>query len=203
MTLTVHIDQDLKSLSTYFKKLLELRALLEADEDKFSPVVIDGRATEYPGTQFYASHLIRPSMVNGVYSYFEFWIQQLCRLIQESQGLLLSYRDIRGKSDLDVYQKYLSKVAGINLREVRSSFGRIDDLRIVRNKLIHNGGHVEESERNQLEQIKGVSIVFSLLIVGDEFIWDTLANAKRALVHVADNHSCKETRTSHNPRISI
>lgn len=185
MTLKVHIDQDFKSLNAYFTKLLELRAMLAAEESEFLPVVIDGHAMEYPGTQFYASHLIKPDMVTAVYSYFEFWIQRICGLIQESQDLLLSYRDIRGKNDLDVYKKYLIKVAGLSLTEVQASFGRIDDLRKVRNKLIHNGGHVEEEERSALEQIQGVSVVLSLLSVGDEFVWDTLDHARTILVHVA------------------
>ena len=137
MAVVIHIDQDFKSLRTYFEKLFALRDDVENDESAFKPIAYDGDAKEYPGSQFYVSHLIKPDMALGVYSFFEFWIKRLAKLREDDQCLSLGYRDVKGKNDLDAYQKYLTRVAGLKLDEVQPSYLRLNELRRVRNKLIH------------------------------------------------------------------
>lgn len=99
---------------------------------------------------------------------------------------LLSYKDIKGASDLDAYRKYLTKVAALSLQNAQPSYDHLDNLRMVRNCAIHNGGHIkDEEQRLKLEQIPGITVSGSLVIIADSFIWDSLNHAKVYLCAVA------------------
>lgn len=148
-------------------------------------VAYDVEADESQAEHFYVSHLIKPDMIIGVYSCFEFWIQKICDFHKLKNNLALSYKDIRGKHDLHRYHKYLTLVAGLNLLPVQTSYQRLDDLRKVRNILAHNGGHTPNEKENELSKINGISIAGSLVVVTDEFVRDLLTHAKSFTVYVA------------------
>jgi hypothetical protein len=183
--ITARIDSDFKSLETYFQRLFELHDELVQHEREFPIVACDVDAEESQAEHFYASHLIKPDMIIGIYSCFEFWIQKICSFHQLKHNLALSYRDIRGKHDLHTYHKYLTLVAGLNLDAVHTSYQRLDDLRKVRNTLVHCGGHIPKEKENELSKIDGISVAGSLVVISDEFVRDLLTHAKCFAVYVA------------------
>lgn len=184
--ITARIDNDFKSLETYFQRLFDLHDELVLQERQYPIVAYDVEAKESQAEHFYASHLIKPDMIIGIYSCFEFWIQKICDFHRLKNNLALSYKDIRGKHDLHTYHKYLTQVAGLNLDAVDTSYHRLNDLRKVRNVLVHNGGHVSEEKENECSQIAGISVAGSLVVISDEFVRDLLTHAKCFAVYVAN-----------------
>jgi hypothetical protein len=184
--ITARIDNDFESLEAYFQRLFDLYNELVEQERQFPIVAFDVEAEKSQAEHFYASHLIKPDMIIGVYSCFEFWIQKICDFHRLKNNLALTYKDIRGKHDLHTYHKYLTLVAGLNLDAVQASYQRLDDLRKVRNIFVHNGGHVSEEKENELSRIDGIVVAGSLLVISDEFVRDLLTHAKRFSVYVAN-----------------
>ncbi|MFW6375428.1 MAG: hypothetical protein ACOCY4_03690, partial [Guyparkeria sp.] len=65
---------------------------------------------------------------------------------------------------------------------VKASYDALQDLREVRNCIIHAGAH---TEKERIVKIKGVSMLGSLIVVSEEHIFDSLFHAKRYLSYVA------------------
>lgn len=185
MTTTARIDYDVRCLRGYFQKLFEL--LRKAVEDRKAPtIVVDMDSIESQETFFHIDHLIKPDMLINIYSLVDFWLKEVCNQHKKTKNLNLGYNDIRGKNDLDVFQKYLKKVIGIDLNMVQNSYKQLDNLRIVRNKCIHSGGHVlDENEKATISAINGVSFASSVILVDDSFIFDSIDHAKTYLFEAA------------------
>ncbi len=187
MTLSIRIDDDCRSLHRYFQKLFELlqQAIVE---DKAAPLeVIDLAALESQSTYHRISHLIRPDMLINIYSLLDFWMKEICKYHKRKSNLALSYSDIRGNDDLHACHKYLTKYAGLDLTAAHVSYTRLQNLREVRNQLIHHGGHVPDDDRliKRISAINGVVLSGSLMVIDDSFVWDMLDHTKRYLCAAA------------------
>ncbi len=187
MTITAQVDEDIKCIRKYFQKLFEL--LQKAiEEDKNTPIVAyDAGTFESQATYFRISHLIKPDMVTNIYGFIDFWLKKICEYQKKRNNLSLDYDDFKKntykkKSDLYVYQKYLIEVIGLDLTSVSDSYKHLDNLRIVRNKLIHSGGHVlDENEQEKIANIDGIGLGGTLIFIDDSFIWRSLDHAKKYL----------------------
>ena len=176
MMLSAQIDGDCRSLRRYFETLFEVLAQA-LKEDQSAPIeVVDVMALESQATYFRISHLIKPDMLINVYSLVDFWLKTICDYQMKKGNLSLRYTDIKGKNDLHAYHKYLTKYAGLDLAAVASSYQRLQELREVRNQLIHRGGHVPDDENviKRISAINGVRLFGSLLVIEKEFVWDVL-----------------------------
>lgn len=191
MAITARIDDDIKSLRKYFQKLFEL--LHEAiEENKKAPMeVVDFESVESQKTFFHIDHFIKPDMVINIYSLVDFWLKEICNQHQKRNNLNIDYNSFkksrcRGMSDLDCLHNYLTKVVGLNLDSVKVSFDQLNNLRLVRNKLIHTGGHVlDEKEQDKIANINGIGLGGTSLFIDDSFIWDSLDHAKQYLFETA------------------
>jgi len=178
MTITEQIEYDVKCLDTYFRQLFSMAQ--EASLQEPSSVTTSDEP-EY----FVAQNLIRPDMVCNVYSLVDFRLAKLCRFHRCKGHLALSYIDIKGENDLAVYHKYLTKVAALTLQAVQPSYDHLENLRKVRNCLIHSGGHIPPEQRIEIEKIPGITMNASLVMIADSFVWDSLNHAKAYLCAVA------------------
>lgn len=182
MTITERIEYDVQCLDVYFRKLFAMAK--EASLQESTAI-----ATSEEPECFIAHNVtafIRPDMVCNVYSLVDFWLPQLCDFHKRKSSLVLSYKDIKGASDLDAYHKYLTKVAALSLQNAQPSYVHLDNLRMVRNCDIHNGGHIkDEQQRIKFEQVPGITVSGSLVIIADSFVWDSLNHAKVYLCTVA------------------
>ena len=181
MTITEQIDLDVQCLDDYFRKLFAMAKKASLVE----PSAVD---TSAPSEQFIAQSVtafIRPDMVGNVYSLVDFWLMKLCDFHKRKNSLALSYKDIKGKSGLDAYHKFLTKVAALSLQNAQTSYDHLNNLRIVRNCYIHNGGYIQDEKLNEFEQIPGINVSDSLIIIADSFVLDSLNHAKIYLCAVA------------------
>lgn len=182
MTITERIEYDVQCLDAYFRQLF---AMAQVASSQKPTTVATSEEQEY----FIAHNVaafIRPDMVCNVYSLVDFWLPELCCFHKRKSNLVLNHKDIKGTSDLDAYHKYLTKVAALTLQAVQSSYDHLDNLRMVRNCDIHSGGHIkDEQQRTKFEQVPGITVSGSLVIIADSFIWESLNHAKAYLCAVA------------------
>lgn len=182
MTITERIEYDVQCLDVYFCKLFAMAK--EASLQEPSAVATSEESECF--IKHNVAAFIRPDMVCNVYSLIDFWLPQLCYFHKRKSSLTLSYKDIKGASDLDAYHKYLTKVAALSLQDVQISYGHLDNLRMVRNCAIHSGGHIkDEQQRIKFEQVPGITVFGSLVIIADSFVWGSLNHAKTYLCAVA------------------
>lgn len=178
--MSARIDSDYKSLTRYFQGLFEL--LREATaEDQIAPLeAVDIMALESQESYFRISHFIKPDMLINVYGLVDFWLKEVCKYQRSKNNLNLGYSDIKGKDDLHAYHKFLTKYVGLNLTPVNANYIRLQELRVVRNRFIHHGGHLLNDDRlvKRMSAINGISLVGSLMIIDDSFVWDVLDCAK-------------------------
>lgn len=180
MTISERIEFDVACLKEYFQKLFSLAESVSSFEG--APQTGD------EPQELFVNHgvaaFVRPDMVCNIYSLVDFWLAELCRYHRQKGSLTLSHKDIKG-SGLGAYHKYLTKVALLDLQAALPSLNHLHSLRKVRNFLIHGGGHVPEQKHSEIDNISGVSIQGSLLMIADVFVWDSLDHAKIYLCAVA------------------
>lgn len=174
MTVTEQIEFDIQSLRVYFKKLFDLKAeQLSADSSNVPPV-------EHSIVSF-----IKPDMVCNVYSLVDFWMKKLCLYQKQKNKLALSFKDIKGKNELDAYQKYLTKVVMIDLSAVEDNYKSLQRLRKLRNEFVHAGGHMLSDGNKDISEVRGVRVSGSLIDIDDSFIWESLDDANVYLCSIA------------------
>lgn len=182
MTMTELIKIDILTLSDYFKKLFDLESKI---------VTFNQEQRKVKSNQFYyyqehsIAHFIKPDMACNIYSLVDFWMKELCNYQKKKNKLALNFKDIRGKNDLDIYQKYLTKVAAIDLSAVETDYKNLQNLRKIRKKLFHDGGHIDINNDTDIPNIDGVRLAGSLIIIDDSFIWKSLSHAEAYLCSIA------------------
>ena len=179
MTLVEQIDGDVRSLELYFAKLFDL--LREPSEAPGPPLSGDVFVA-HTYTQF-----VRPDMISNVYSLLDFWLNRTCELATKWRRLGLTHKDIKGSDDLDSRHKFLTKVAGLDLIRVTSSYQHLDVLRETRNCLLHAGGHASSRLTARLQTIPDIGVFGGLVTIGDGFIWTSLKHVRTYLAAVAND----------------
>lgn len=180
MTMSARIDDDCRSMTRYFQRLFELLRDTTVEEQVAPIEAEDMAALESQKTYHPISHLIKPAMLMNIYGLVDFWLKEICKYQRQKNELSLGYSDIKGNDDLHAYHKYLTKYASLNLTAADVSYERLQDLRVVRNQLIHHGGHVRDDDRliKRISKINGISLPGSLMVIDDSFVWDMSECAK-------------------------
>lgn len=155
------------------------------EEQTASVEVVDPYASESQSTYFRVSHFVKPDMVQNIYGFVDFCLKQVCDDQKRRNNLSLGYKDIKGNNDLHTYHKYLTDYAGLDLSAATTSYECLDALRKVRNKEIHDGGHLANGEEKGFSGIEGITIAGTLIVIEERFIWNALDRAKEYLFAAA------------------
>lgn len=177
MTLTDGIEFDIQNLRHYFEKLFDFKRQLAEQSGSDS--------NNFSLTAGGISPFIKPDMVCNVYNLVDFWMKKLCCYQEKKNRLDIGFKDIKGKNALDAYQKYLTKVAAVDLSAVERNYKGLQSLRKVRNKFTHDGGHILSDSGTDISNISGVRLSGSLIVIDDSFIWESLDHAKVYLCSIA------------------
>lgn len=185
MKLAERIDCDYRCLASYFKMQFQaLEGVLTIE--KSAPVFAQNLDADDSQAPYHSiSHFIKPDMLINTFSFLDFWAKAVCEAQKRKRNLTLGYRDIKGNNDLHGYHKYLTSYAGIDLSTIQDSYQQLDNLRKVRNKFIHQGGHILGDQEIEYASIKGISVSSLLIFIEDVFIWNSLEHAKKYLQTVA------------------
>lgn len=175
MTLAELINQDLESMEEYFKCLFK-----HAERDYDSPP--QEKSIYFP---FGVKHLILSDMACNIYSLVDYRLFSICKhkeILNSNAKKLESFRKNRSESDFQYYTRYLAEVFAVDLSAQHANFEILNDLRIVRNILIHSGGHYKPKPNlKNPEEIPGLSLNYSLVEVSEEFIWRSFGAAREFL----------------------
>ncbi|GHA19544.1 hypothetical protein GCM10008090_31540 [Arenicella chitinivorans] len=163
---------------------MELSQRIEHDFselDKFFKLVSDAIESEPEWSYLNAS--ARFTMITDLYGCLEFWLRELCNYHQNKFQLSLSHKDIRSDNDLSAYNKYLCKVSNIDIAPVHNAYCDLQNLRKVRNIIVHGGAHTND---DKISSIKGVGLFGSLITVSNDFVHKSKDSAKCYLIHIAN-----------------
>lgn len=151
-------------------------------------------------------------MIINIYSFLEFYLQEICKQCKNKYvAYPLDYRDIKGKNDLDAYNKYLTKYIGLK-SDMQNVYERLDKLRTFRNIFIHQGSHITgiKKELDKLDNLNGKKIngititilkfndvhpndnVNAMITVTDDYIFNCLDDAKLYLESICHNIQIKD-----------
>jgi hypothetical protein len=182
MNLAMQIDMDCKSLNNYFGKLFKLLDESKVEERNYTPVSYDVESSEYGSPHLPFTHLIKPDMLSNIYCLVDYYSKQICDIQKKTKNLKLASKDIKGDNDLHTRYKYLTNYVGLDLTNAKSSYDHLNFVREIRNHLVHKGGHVVDLELSRrIEANSGVLLSSSLILIEDEFIWNSLEHAKNFL----------------------
>jgi len=184
ITIEDQINEDVCCLRHYFEQKFIL--LEDAKRDELNlPMIIRDRAGPYDPI-IRISYFIKPDMLINIYCLFDYWVKRVCDDKKGMDKLEHGWKDMNGKNDLKKYHKYLTKYGGVDLTCLKPQYQRINELRRIRNQIIHQGGHVlDENRLKSLSNIQGVSVVLGTIVIQDEFVWSCLDSVQQYLVGVA------------------
>jgi hypothetical protein len=128
----------------------------------------------------YRSSTNRFDMVTNIYGCLEFWFKEICTRSKNKYNANLGYKDIRADNDLAVYYKYMKDVVSYDMSPVKGSYDKLQDLRKVRNIIIHHGSHTLDES---IGTIQGIRLSGTLIVVSQEFISSSIKSAKALLLH--------------------
>jgi len=180
------IDADIECMREYSARLIEFATQLQ-DEFASSSSQRGYRSNLRP---IDISHLIRPDLICSIYSLLDFRLRSLCEHHERKASNVLKFEafkrgDRSRTSDLDRYRRYFQNEVGIDLKPLRAIFDQLDLLRRIRNSYIHSGGHMDEKAVKLVSNIHGVSVHYTLLVVNDEYIFESLENTQSYLHAIA------------------
>ncbi len=164
MNITDRIEFDIADLKAYF-------------------AIVSNAVKEKPEWSYFHSNS-KFNMVIEIYGCLDYWLKTICDYRKNRDALNLAHSDIRGNNDLAAYNKYLEKIASVNMSLVKKEYDHLHSLRKVRNCIVHSGAHSEDVNLNKIVGISFSS--YTLLSVSEEFLENSLVNAKAYLLHAAN-----------------
>lgn len=88
---------------------------------------------------------LRKSIVLSIYSMIEGKMKRLCEIIEEKYDLSVKLNDLNG-TDLIKSWKYLTKVFGVDSKNIEPYFTVINQHKFVRNKIAHNDSVIDTKD---------------------------------------------------------
>ncbi|MBX3009762.1 MAG: hypothetical protein KF816_17185 [Melioribacteraceae bacterium] len=180
-----------------FKKLQEEKPeiALEFSKQLRLSHKVNWKETQIVVAESNYQQLVVSSLFLFVVSHLETGLRLICDYIKNKNGLELSWADLKGSS-LDVYKKYLSKVAHVSYCFDKSiSWPCMKEYYIIRNFVIHRGCLLDDSDiskkvielvkkytnlsiRNNLELIINKDFIDEVIDQSDKFFNDLLILVK-------------------------
>ena len=107
---------------------------------------------------------VRYSAIVQSFSMLEFYMKWLCDRISIIKDSKFKSSDLKGNSDLEKGKLYIFRLYQIDLKSFEPEWNFINDMRIIRNQIIHKNG---EFNSNELEIIKLITKYDELGIMYD------------------------------------
>ncbi|WP_428909064.1 hypothetical protein [Niallia sp. Krafla_26] len=104
-------------------------------------------------------NIMRTSLFYSCFAYLENYLLIICKEIRRFKKIEIEINDIRHKG-IEKAQVYLKKIAGLKFPDQSSEWNHIKKCNKVRNILIHNGGIIENNNKNVIKEIETLNSVF-------------------------------------------
>ena len=90
----------------------------------------------------------RTALVIQLFSFVEFELKNICEYHAKVKNPNSSYADSMHHWNILKSKNYLNKSANINIKNLNPEWNFIDNVRIIRNHLVHNQGSIFEKDKN-------------------------------------------------------
>lgn len=143
-----HFEQELKIIETNYD---EFMASIEDDD---SDDLSDEAKSHYEDSfidDFYMIKKVyrktfRDSQVIQLYSFLEDLLMKGCSRYASVKKTPYKVTDLNGQNDIDRIKKYLTKSVGIDFGTLTSDWSFLDNLRAVRNQVVHHNGIIKNND---------------------------------------------------------
>lgn len=105
-------------------------------------------------SSYFTNNIFYKSTLITIYSFLESLLKEITRIEQKKFNLKLSPKDLKGQGVLQ-YKDYLKKVVQIDFQTLNSLWIKINDVRIVRNFLVHD--YLDYSDRTEYKDIERIT----------------------------------------------
>lgn len=95
----------------------------------------------------------RCAYVITLFSFLENSLVELCDLFHDEMELNIEYGDMTGRG-INRHKHYLTKVIGLDFSQIQREWGAIDNLRKIRNIIVHRDRTVGQNDSAMLEYIR-------------------------------------------------
>jgi hypothetical protein len=99
--------------------------------------------------EVFTPNLFYKSTLTALYSFFESCLRELVKTARDKRGLKIKIEDLRGNG-IAVCRDYLIKVIEIDVISLEGTWSRINDVRHVRNSIVHNEYESLDPEKAKL-----------------------------------------------------
>ena len=99
----------------------------------------------------------RASMITQLFSFIERTIQDVCNSYCLMHNKEFGLDDLRGNSEFEKAKLFLTRSAGVNMKNLEPHWSFINNLRRVRNCIVHNNSTILFGEDKKLEILKAFS----------------------------------------------
>lgn len=111
---------------------------------------------------------MRYSVLALTYGVLDNALVQACKSFERVTGCRLKYSDLTG-SGIEQTRKYLELVAGVNIPVGGLRWKRIQEIRKIRNAVVHDGAETNEKLRSMIAEMRRAGIGVS--IIGSDDRW--------------------------------
>ncbi len=154
----VHFDN---SLTNHEKEYAEIMAKIEADPHKYPDNYLhhlqDTLVEKVIEIDRDFVQSFRASMITQLFSFIERTIQDVCNSYCLMHDKEFGLDDLRGNSEFEKAKLFLTRAAKVDIKELEPHWSYINNLRRVRNCIVHNNSTVFKDEIGKFNTIKSFS----------------------------------------------
>lgn len=128
----VGLEESIVKIQRETKKWIDEEIWVEKTESiPYKAIEISNHVEVFTPNLFYKSTL------TALYSFFESCLRELVKTARDKRGLKIKIEDLRGNG-ITVCRDYLIKVIEIDVTSLEGIWNRINDVRQIRNSIVHN-----------------------------------------------------------------
>ncbi|WP_186296116.1 hypothetical protein [Shewanella algae] len=100
--------------------------------------------------------VIRLPFMVTLYTLFENSFLQLLKYAQEKEGKQIGVKDIRGKTLVSSYNKYMQHILGYDFCIDQKSMKQFSEITAIRNCIAHSNGNIDSMAQGVLNELTGI-----------------------------------------------
>lgn len=149
-----HIETNQKEIDKKYDQIDEIE-----DKDEWN-LAID-KFDEELGSDLYRfdhefPNRTRYFLITQTHSMLEVYLKWFCEKLKSINKNPIGISDLKGNSDLEKGKLYLKKIYGINFSRLEPEWSFLNDMRKIRNQIIHNNGKFKTKDSEILRIINQI-----------------------------------------------
>ena len=149
-----HIETNQKEIDKKYDQIDEI-------EDEYEWKLAMNKFDEELGSDLYRfdhefPNRTRYFLITQAHSMLEVYLKWLCEKLKSINGNPIGISDLKGNSDLEKGKLYLKKIYEIDFSRLEPEWSFLNDMRKIRNQIIHNNGKFKTKDSEILRIINQI-----------------------------------------------